>query len=991
LNAAGYTPEEIATIPKQEAIPFTPREGDTLTEYTPTVREDIRGTVADTAESLGASKGYAYQLGEGVAGSDDQMGLLDITPVGIAMGLQEGTRQFQRGYNSGSKTDMAMGAVNAGLNVVEAIPGAALFTKGLGKVVKGAGSRISKVFSASSKPDIAFQKAILDDTEFEPLDEVTLFPVSKPYVPPANFSSDITLTPEEGLASIKSYVLDDVKNYDPTGMIGELAQNKKKILDSFKDEELFSIAQELPHHNDPKYGDFMENNIKPAVKYLGVPLGDFLSLINEVGAYYPPKKDTRLLSLTETNLPEKAPIGPRAGTGPERPSDKSAEALGFKDTVYHTSTSEKEFTKFDLSKSNESVQDMLGVHVGTARAAAERNLYVTDELPTGSFGGKTMELRARTDTPLTKEEAARIFNKNPEDIFDEPSGPFSEGDVNSLIREYQDSLFSRDAPLPKDAKKISVINFRRELAKEGFTHIPYINDIEDPGSTSLIMLIDRPKDSPAVLRDVRAQFDPEKATNPGLRFAEGGMVEDKQMNELMQEGGMADDGMSQEPVTGNDIPPGALASEVRDDVDAKLSEGEYIISADVVRYFGVSFFEDLRAKAKEGLADMEANGRIGGAAVDAQGVPLEDSMDDLSPEEEQMLQQALGSTGMAEGGDVVGFDRTKFNLTPSAPSSLTTSSNIETRQYFNPSTGEKQSIQFMDGIAISAIPAGFVPWSQTLEDTYNSTGPRKSSGSSSSDDMMTPTTSAGGGSGLFNYAKWADKNYDAINGNPYEFGMKALDDTSGNLGAKGLSILGLASGIFPLAAAGGVLSASNKLQNIAEANAALKIMESRGLVESPEYKSLATKINAYVEDLPALQQGLVANKVAATANQYTKALEAKAGTAPVSTTATPSANPAPAKAPAATKTATRVAVPNATPTSLAPATSPRPVTRPTSTAAAATPAPTKIVSTPAGNKTVTIPKPTVTPQGGRFGFEDGGLVTKPKKTTPKSKGLGGKQ
>jgi hypothetical protein len=465
------------------------------------------------------------------------------------------------------------------------------------------------------------------------------------------------------------------------------------------------------------------------------------------------------------------------------------------------------------------------------------------------------------------------------------------------------------------------------------------------------------------------------------------------MNELMQEGGMADDGMSQEPVTGNDIPPGALASEVRDDVDAKLSEGEYIISADVVRYFGVSFFEDLRAKAKEGLADMEANGRIGGAAVDAQGVPLEDSMDDLSPEEEQMLQQALGSTGMAEGGDVVGFDRTKFNLTPSAPSSLTTSSNIETRQYFNPSTGEKQSIQFMDGIAISAIPAGFVPWSQTLEDTYNSTGPRKSSGSSSSDDMMTPTTSAGGGSGLFNYAKWADKNYDAINGNPYEFGMKALDDTSGNLGAKGLSILGLASGIFPLAAAGGVLSASNKLQNIAEANAALKIMESRGLVESPEYKSLATKINAYVEDLPALQQGLVANKVAATANQYTKALEAKAGTAPVSTTATPSANPAPAKAPAATKTATktatRVAVPNATPTSLAPAKSPTPVARPASVTTTAKPV-VNTVRPDLPTKTVAKPVAKVS-QAARAGFEDGGLVTKPKKTTPKSKGLGGKQ
>ena len=771
-----------------------------------------------------------------------------------------------------------------------------------------------------------------------------------------------------------------------------MAQNKKKILDSFKEEELFSIAQELPHYNDPKYGDFMENNIKPAAEYLGVPLGDFLSLVNEIGAYYPPKKDSRLLSLTETNLPEKAPIGPRAGIGPERPSDKSAEALGFKDTVYHTSIAEKEFTKFDLSKSNESVQDMLGVHVGTARAAAERNLYVTDELPTGSFGGKTMELRARTDTPLTKEEAARIFNKNPEDIFDETSGPFSEMDVYNLIREYQNSLFSRDAPLPRDAKKISAINFRRELAKEGFTHIPYINDIEDPGSTSLIMLIDRPKDSPAVLRDVRAQFDPEKVTNPDLRFAEGGMVEDRQMDELMQEGGMADDGMSQEPVTGNDIPPGALASEVRDDVDAKLSEGEYIVPADVVRYFGVSFFEDLRAKAKEGLAEMEANGRIGGTPVDAQGVPLEDSMDDLSPEEEQMLQQALGSTGMAEGGDVVGFDRTKFNLTPSAPSSLTTSSNIETRQYFNPSTGEKQSIQFMDGIAISAIPAGFVPWSQTLEDTYKSNKPRKSSGSSSSD--MTPTTSTGEGSGLFNYTKWADKNYDAINSNPYEFGMKALDDTSGNLGAKGLSILGLASGIFPLAAAGGVLSASNKLQNIAEANAALKIMESRGLVESPEYKSLATKINAYVEDLPALQQGLVANKVAATANQYTKALEAKSGVTKTTTTATPSTNPAsatpaPAKVPTTAKTATRVAIPDTMPTSFAPAKSPTPVARPASVTTTAKPV-VNTVRPDLPTKTVAKPVAKVS-QAARAGFEDGGLVTKPKKTTPKSKGLGGKQ
>jgi len=40
----------------------------------------------------------------------------------------------------------------------------------------------------------------------------------------------------------------------------------------------------------------------------------------------------------------------------------------------------------------------------------------------------------------------------------------------------------------------------------------------------------------------------------------------------MQEGGIADSGISKEPVTGNEIPPGSMASEVRDDIPTQLSE-----------------------------------------------------------------------------------------------------------------------------------------------------------------------------------------------------------------------------------------------------------------------------------------------------------------------------------------------------------------------------------------------------------------------------------
>ena len=38
----------------------------------------------------------------------------------------------------------------------------------------------------------------------------------------------------------------------------------------------------------------------------------------------------------------------------------------------------------------------------------------------------------------------------------------------------------------------------------------------------------------------------------------------------------------------------SMAEEVRDDIPAQLSDGEYVVPADVVRYYGVKFFEDLR-------------------------------------------------------------------------------------------------------------------------------------------------------------------------------------------------------------------------------------------------------------------------------------------------------------------------------------------------------------------------------------------------------------
>ena len=109
---------------------------------------------------------------------------------------------------------------------------------------------------------------------------------------------------------------------------------------------------------------------------------------------------------------------------------------------------------------------------------------------------------------------------------------------------------------------------------------------------------------------------------------------------------MSDADEKVDPVSGNDVPPGSLPVEVRDDIDAKLSEGEYVVPADVVRFFGVKLFEDLRMEAKRGLAAMDKDGRIGGEPV-----PEEVYNDDevVTDEDLEKLKGML-TTGMADGG-----------------------------------------------------------------------------------------------------------------------------------------------------------------------------------------------------------------------------------------------------------------------------------------------------------------------------------------------------
>ncbi len=181
-----------------------------------------------------------------------------------------------------------------------------------------------------------------------------------------------------------------------------------------------------------------------------------------------------------------------------------------------------------------------------------------------------------------------------------------------------------------------------------------------------------------------------------------------------------------DPVSGNEVPPGSLPEEVRDDIPVMLSEGEYVVPADVLRYYGVKFFEDLRTMAKVGLADMEANGRIGGEPIEEQGeLPFTDDEllaeeDAMEPEDEQMSAAFGGLVGFAPGGlnmpegtqvgttGSAGFAQDPNDPTQVVMGSALSSTGYELVTFYGPGgINDKVNIPFFNGMALAAIPPNY--------------------------------------------------------------------------------------------------------------------------------------------------------------------------------------------------------------------------------------------------------------------------------------------
>lgn len=157
---------------------------------------------------------------------------------------------------------------------------------------------------------------------------------------------------------------------------------------------------------------------------------------------------------------------------------------------------------------------------------------------------------------------------------------------------------------------------------------------------------------------------------------------------LFAEGGMNEEGGTVDPVSGNEVPAGSLQKEVRDDIPAQLSEGEFVLPADVVRYIGLDRLMKIRDKAKEGLARMEEIGQMGNAE---QAESPEEPHGDRFASEIDRIMSELDSESEENNLAIGGMPKP--------------STGFEVKQFKKPD-GSSMFVTFVNGEPATAIPEG---------------------------------------------------------------------------------------------------------------------------------------------------------------------------------------------------------------------------------------------------------------------------------------------
>ena len=202
-------------------------------------------------------------------------------------------------------------------------------------------------------------------------------------------------------------------------------------------------------------------------------------------------------------------------------------------------------------------------------------------------------------------------------------------------------------------------------------------------------------------------------------YAKGGNVMPiKKQMELFEEGGLNQEGGMIDAESGNKVPVGSTRKEVRDDISAKLSEGEFVMPADVVRYHGLDKMMALRDEAKMGLRKMDAMGQMGNSEEATLPEEMPFGMADLIvvAEDGKEVEMAEGGyVSMANGGDPssnvrqLGPQYTAPTNQPIDFKKVMGDGGISFKEYRN-AEGKNLLVAFVGAVPLYPIPEGYTEY-----------------------------------------------------------------------------------------------------------------------------------------------------------------------------------------------------------------------------------------------------------------------------------------
>jgi len=322
--------------------------------------------------------------------------------------------------------------------------------------------------------------------------------------------------------------------------------------------------------------------------------------------------------------------------------------------------------------------------------------------------------------------------------------------------------------------------------KGKWINIPTIHGGKQYSEDQLMEMLDKGLIKPTSTHDeLEEAIQAAQSRSDSLEFNKGGTPMLEKQMELFEDGGLRDEGGMVDEESGNEVPVGSTRKEVRDDIPAMLSEGEFVFPADVVRYIGLENLMRIRQDAKQGLKQMEAMGQMGNGdeAVLPDDMPF--GMMDLiiiEGEEDEEPQEK------AQGG-VIHANRGSF-ITP-----MFDPSNQDVREYKN-EAGDSLFIPFLNGEPVYPIPAGYFPAGQMPTKTETEAIPT----GGDDDDTPPPPQSE------FQKAGGWGMDTSATDGKALDMWIKEAEKVStfGNVAA------GIGAAINPLL--GGMIALANKQQ-----------------------------------------------------------------------------------------------------------------------------------------------------------------------------------